>query len=92
MDKALELAQKSAKAGCVYGYFQMGIIYDQKRKYTMAFQNYLKAEYNLGYLYFTGEKGIPKNRRASLYWYKRAAKHGSEDAESALREHKNEFR
>ena len=50
-----------------------------------AKQNVAAAQYNLGWMYANG-KGVEKDEKEGIKWFRKAAEQGDEDAKAALKE------
>lgn len=98
IEKAKELFQEAIDLGCVKAYYNMGNMYSykgyvKKPNWEVAVGYYRQgaekneplAQYNYGWCLKKG-KGVKKDKKAAIYWLKKAAKQGDEDAISDLRE------
>lgn len=98
IEKAKELFQEAIDLGCVKAYYNMGNLYSykgyiKKPNWEVAVGYYRQgaekneplAQYNYGWCLKKG-KGVKKDKKAAIYWLKKAAKQGNEDAISDLRE------
>lgn len=98
IEKAKELFQEAIDLGCVESYYNMGNLYSykgyiKKPNWEVAVGYYRQgaekneplAQYNYGWCLKKG-KGMKKDKKAAIYWLKKAAKQGNEDAISDLRE------
>ena len=95
LNRALGWYAAAAKLGHPEAEYNLGIAevegigtpYDPQRAATLFEQaakgGVVEAAYNLGLIEENGMLGAP-NKPEALYWYKRAADHGSKDAEVAL--------
>ena len=94
--KAFELYQKIADLGGSQGINSLGCYYDGKGTdidKQKAFELFLKAaklgqicaQYNLGLKYENGD-GTEKNMGEAIYWYKKSAYQGDQDAQNKLKE------
>ena len=50
---------------------------------TLAEQDFVRAQYNLGLMYYNGE-GVPRDYAEAATWFRRAADQGHADAKAAL--------
>ena len=94
--KAFELYQNAANLGNTLGTFSLGYCYKNgigtsvERK---TFELYQKAanlgndmaQFNLATMYEYGD-GIKKDMNQAIYWYKKSAEQGDEDAQNKLQE------
>ncbi len=90
MAKSLSRKKRSVKAGNEELFIRAGK-QEQKGKFRSAFQLYLAAaksgdtgcQVNVGNFYDDGT-GVRRNRKAALYWYKRAYRRGVASAASNI--------
>lgn len=79
-------------SGVCFAGFDEGEAAYQKGDYTTALnewsplaeQGNAAAQYNLGLLLFQGGKGVQRNDKKAVAWYRKAAEQGYADAESEL--------
>ena len=84
---------KAAEQGVSQAQFNLGAWYERAQDYDMAFILYKRAaeqgdrqaQYNVGHMYYYG-KGVEKNEKEAVKWYKKAAEHGLNYAEKALKD------
>ena len=90
--------EKSARGGDAQAQFMMFLTYYGKVDATAnidldidlavdwliesARNNFARAQYFLGYMYYKGENGVEKNITAAIYWLEQAAKQGYGQAET----------
>jgi len=100
--EALIWCRKAADQGYAKAEYVLGLTYfDGKylpRDYSesvlylkAADQGYPEAESNLGYMYYQG-LGVRQDYAQAAYWYRKAAKHGDEYGQRALRSMQLPFR
>lgn len=91
--KAIELAEKAVKAGCLPGYYVLGLVYYQgisvKQDYNKAFSYFMKGANGeppvamcatmVGASYIDGT-GVEKDYDKGITWLKLAARHDSNEA------------
>jgi hypothetical protein len=96
--KAFESFQKAANLGSVLGMVNLGNCYfcgiginDNKQKAVELFQkaanlgNYI-AQHNLAFIYKKGGGGVKQDINKAIYWYRKSAEQGHQNAQNKLNE------